>query len=170
MPSLPNPRTILKKRLEGAKAVAVLAVGSSLRGDDAAGLLAAEELRKLLPNEAAPGKARVEIFVGETAPENLTGEIKRFKPSHLVIIDAADAGREPGHVDVIDPDWLTANASASTHALPVSVLTEYLRRFLHCETILLGIQPGPCEFGAPASPPVQAAARDLAAMLADALA
>ena len=44
---MPNLKTILKKKLKDAKKIAVLGIGSALRSDDAAGLLVAEELKKI---------------------------------------------------------------------------------------------------------------------------
>ena len=92
-------RAGLKKKLQGARKVALLAVGSSLRGDDAAGLLVAEHL-KTLPRLK---KDTLKIFMGETAPENLTGEIKRYLPTHLIVIDSAEIGARAGEISLIEP-------------------------------------------------------------------
>ena len=63
----------LKPELKGASKIVVLGVGSELRGDDIAGILAAENLK---------GKTsdKLQVLIGGTAPENLTGEIKKLKP------------------------------------------------------------------------------------------
>ena len=66
-------KTSLKNRLEGAAKIAVLGIGSLLRADDAAGMLVAEEVEKRCGK--TKGKPEVKVFFGETAPENLTGEI-----------------------------------------------------------------------------------------------
>ena len=68
----------LKSRLASAKKVAVLGIGSDLRGDDVAGMLTAEKLFKLVAKKST---SRLKIFFGSTAPENLTGDIKRFNPT-----------------------------------------------------------------------------------------
>ena len=162
-----NLKANLKRRLEGAGRVAVLAVGSGLRGDDAAGLLAAEELEKVLRDRVA--RARFAIFVGDTAPENLTGEIRKFQPTHLIIVDAADVGRKPGHVELLDPDVLTHNPSASTHSLPFSVLVTYLRGFFPFAAVVIGIQPSVRGFGKRPSREVRRAAKRVAALVAGAL-
>jgi hydrogenase 3 maturation protease len=145
----------------------VLGVGSPLRGDDAAGVLAAQMLEKALA-ESAPS-AEVAVFHGYTAPENLTGEIKRFKPTHLLILDAADVGRKPGHIELIDPDVVTHNASASTHALPFSVFAAYLRASFPCDVVILGIQPAGHDFGEKMSPAVAKAAEELCTLILAAL-
>jgi len=91
----------LRRELEGARTVAVLAVGSALRGDDAAGLLAAERLEK--DYKPASGCPSVAVLVAGTTPENLTGELKRLQPTHVIVIDAADMGEKAGHVALIEP-------------------------------------------------------------------
>jgi hydrogenase maturation protease len=117
-------------------------VGSTLRGDDAAGLLAAQELSRLLDKtlKRSTKQPYVEIFLGETAPENLTSPIKEFQPTHLVILDALDAGAKPGHIAILGPDDLGTSATASTHNVSLKLLMDYLRHFLECEIIVLGIQ------------------------------
>jgi hydrogenase 3 maturation protease len=160
-------KAILGEKLQRAERVAVLAIGSALRADDAAGMLAGEELAGLSAHEGAG--ARVAVFLGGTAPENLTGEIKRFRPTHLVILDAADMGREPGCIELMEPAALSLNTSVSTHGLPVAMLADYLRRFTGCEVIVIGIQPETRGFGEEPSEKVRGAARELAAAIAAAV-
>ena len=83
---MPNLEKFLKNRLKEASRVAILAIGSEFRGDDAAGLLVAENLKKLLKVSSRKFK----VFIGATAPENLTGDIKRFNPSHILLVDSID--------------------------------------------------------------------------------
>lgn len=158
----------LQARLAGVRRLAILAVGSDLRGDDAAGLLAAREFERLIRRRQLP--TTVAVFYGETAPENFTGEIKRFSPTHLVVLDAADFGRRPGYTGLIDLGCTgVANASASTHALPISILADYFGKFMSCEFLVAGIQPDGCGFGEPVTAAVRRAARLLASQLADAI-
>lgn len=161
-----NLKKELKNRLSGAAKVAVLGIGSQLKSDDAGGLLAAEDLRKFLLKN--PKKADVGIFIGGTAPENITSEIKRFAPSHLIIIDAADMKGSPGEIKLIDPEDI-GGISFSTHNLPATMLIEYLRQFLKCEIVVIGIQPGSLEFGKKPSVEMTKAAKSLAALILDIL-
>lgn len=160
-------KAILEEKLGRAERVAVLAIGSSLRGDDAAGMLAGEELTGLLAHEGL--RRRVAIFLGGTAPENLTGEIKKFQPTHLIILDAVDMGRQPGCIEVMDATALGLNTSVSTHGLPVAMLADYLRRFTGCEVVVIGIQAGGRGFAEEPSEKVREAARELAAAIAAAV-
>lgn len=132
----------------------MLAVGSDLRGDDAAGLLVAHHL-KGLPRFKCP---RMKIFLGETAPENLTGEIKKYKPTHLVVIDSADTQGAPGKVAVLELDGEILGTSFCTHALPITIMLRYLLKSIPCQIVILGIQPLSMEFNKPATKSVQLAA------------
>jgi hydrogenase 3 maturation protease len=112
----------------------------------------------------------VAIFMGQTAPENLTGEIRRFAPTHVVILDAADFGGAPGEAAVIEPADIRGNPSLSTHNLPLNVLTDYLSAQLACQVLIVGIQPAFSDFGQPLSAAVAQGARGLARLLMDCLA
>ncbi len=134
-----NLKTILKKKLKDAKKIAVLGIGSELRADDAAGLLVAEELKKIK-------NLKLKIFLGSTAPENLTGEIIKYKPTHIIIIDSVDADQKPGFILLVNPEEV-GGVSFSSHMLPVKMIVDYLLESLKCEIIIIGIQPKILTFG-----------------------
>ena len=140
----------LKDRLKSAERIVVLGIGSELRGDDIAGILVTEELGKC-PKDAK----KLKIINGGTAPENFTGEIKNFNPTHLVVIDSANMAKsKPGTIRLIDPEKI-GNFSFCTHRLPVNIMTDYLIKFIDCEIIILGIQPKTIDFGAKCSPEIK---------------
>jgi hydrogenase 3 maturation protease len=141
-------KTILKKRLNKARRIAILGVGSELRGDDAAGVLIADALSKECFNIET--QVALRIFNGATAPENLTGEIKKFKPTHLVIIDSANMDKLAGAVQVINMGRV-GGFSFCTHNLPIKILTDYLIKSIGCKVTLIGIQPKKLLFAAPPS-------------------
>ncbi len=159
--------TKLRTSLQKAERIAVLAVGSEFRADDAAGLLAGKELQRLTDNFC--GEPALKVFMGETAPENLTGPIKEFKPTHLIIIDAADMSQPPGHIELIDPEQVADTGSFSTHSLPLNVLTDYLCRTLNCRVLIVAIQPESCKFGRRPSRAIITAARSAARQIAQSL-
>lgn len=156
----------IHQRLRGATGVVVLSIGSWMRADDAAGLIVGEEVLRLLETRTAG--PRMAAYIGETAPENFTSEIKRFAPSHLVLVDAADVGKQPGHVEILESDVLNGNVSFSTHSLPVRVLVDYVRRFITCDVFIIGIQPASSEFAGDVTPEVTKASKQVAAMLTSA--
>jgi hydrogenase 3 maturation protease len=149
----------LKQKLENAKRVAVLGVGSELRGDDVVGLLVAKQIEKTITKQTTSPEVRV--FIGETAPENLTGEIKKFQPTHLIIIDAAELNKEPGHIEIMEPGTI-GGTSFCTHSLPLAVIIGYLLESFKFQAIIIGIQPKTLVFGAQPTKVVVAAAKHLA--------
>ena len=158
-------RASLEKFLKGAEHIALLAVGSSLRGDDAAGLLIAEKLAATAEIRKLHSKFRV--FVGETAPENLTGEIRKFNPDRILIVDAADAGKQPGEVMLLNPEEI-GGLSFSTHKLPLKLMVLYLQESISCAVTIIGIQPGNLTFGKPLSKAVRVSAGGVAQDIAKA--
>ncbi len=173
----------LKNKLLNAKKVAILGIGSELRGDDVAGLLAAQQIEKDTKGKSVT--PQIQVFIGETAPENLTGEIKGFQPTHLIIIDAAELNKEPGHIEIMEPGTI-GGTSFCTHSLPLKVIIGYLLesfngstgstgstgsprasspprpKSMGCEVIIIGIQPKTLTFGAQPTKEVIAAAKHLA--------
>jgi hydrogenase 3 maturation protease len=121
--------------------VVVVGVGSEMRGDDVAGV---EVVRRLRGALKSPNVLLVE---GGVAPENFTSQIRRFKPSHVILIDATDFGAEPGEVVLAEPDAITGQ-SVSTHTIPLSILAKYLQEQLKAKIALLGIQPARARMGA----------------------
>lgn len=158
-----NLRTVLKNSLPSATKVAVLGIGSDLRADDAAGMTAAEELRKLLLKTKKHLTSK--IFFGGTAPENLTGELKRFKPSHIIMIDSVDISGRPGSVFAFRPDDVGQGVAFSTHKMPARVLVDYLQNSFPCDVTIVGIQPKTIEFGKPMTAGVVKAAKNTAKLI-----
>jgi len=149
----------LKQGLKGATQVVVLAVGSDLRADDAAGLLVAEQLT---PSD------KLHVLIGATAPENLTGQVKRLKPSHLIIVDAADMGDPVGTAKLIASANIGGH-SFSTHALPMKVMIDFILADAPCEVLVVAIQPKSVKFGGPVDPAVSEAVQIVAKAISDSL-
>lgn len=155
-----NIKEIIRKFLADAKKIVFLAIGSPLRADDAAGIIAAEKLlSQNLPDN-------FKVLIGYTAPENLTGEIKRIAPTHLIICDAANSNLKPGEISVISVDDIEG-AAFSTHMLPMNVFIDYITHDNPCKTLILGIQPETLEFGADMTQIVREASIELASIISD---
>jgi hydrogenase 3 maturation protease len=157
---------VLKQKLENASKIAVLGIGSELRSDDAAGVIAAKQIKKIIRRKKSPLK--IKVFIGETAPENLTGEIKKFNPSHLIIIDSADMNTPPGQVTIINPEKV-GGTSFCTHSLPLKVMIDYLRQSCDCEAIIIGIQPQTVAVGSNISKEVGQTVEELAVTIVNLL-
>jgi len=135
--------------------IAVVGIGHELRGDDAAGVFVARGLSPLLA-----GREDFLVIDAGPAPENFTGQLRRFKPDMVLLIDAAQIQEEPGAIRWLD--WRdTSGLSASTHTLPVYVLSEYLVGELSCQVALVGIQALDTSLGAPLSTPVNQAVESI---------
>ncbi|MDD5136908.1 MAG: hydrogenase 3 maturation endopeptidase HyCI [Candidatus Omnitrophica bacterium] len=159
---MPKLEKFLKDRLKTARRVALLAIGSDLRADDAAGLLVAEGVKRLLKKTGR----RFKIFIGATAPENLTGDIKRFKPSHILLVDSVDFHDKPGSIVVLSPRDIGDGVSFSTHKMPSKVLMQYFLNSFECDPILIGIQPASIDLGKPPSRHVIDSSREVASAIA----
>ena len=123
----------LRRRLQGASRIAVVGVGDELNVHDRLGMLAAKEIEGLHLD-------RVRVFHAGTVPESVTGPIRRYRPDAVVLLDAADMGARPGSVAVVQPERIQANL-LSTHALPLSVVMEFLKKDTGARVLLIGIQP-----------------------------
>ena len=125
--------TRLRRRLRGAKRVAVVGVGDELNAHDRLGVLAAKEIEGLhLEN--------VRVFHAGTVPESVTGPVRRYRPDAIVLMDAADMGARPGTVAMVEPEQIHASL-LTTHALPLSVVMEFLEKDTGARATLIGIQP-----------------------------
>lgn len=150
---------------EGGKIV-FLGVGSPLRADDSVGLTIVEQLQAAFP--VTPG-TESRFILGETAPENFSGTIREFGPSHLVIFDAADVEKEPGSIVVISREEI-GGTSFSTHILPLKILADYLVDATGCAVTVIGVQPKLLEFAYPMTSGVKKAAETFVAEVIKAIA
>ncbi len=172
--------------LRAARRLTVLGVGNPDRGDDGAGSVMARQLRKAIekggprrPKRPAPmpppGPARcfaakgveaVQILDGGEVPESVTGPIRKFCPTHVLIIDAAAAGNAPGTIFFINKKRIPED-DLTTHRIPLSHLARYLEETVRCRVILVGIEPVTTAAGATMSSAVKAAVTALVSELAN---
>lgn len=153
------PRLFNQQRAESntTPRTAVLGVGNPFRSDDAAGVLVA---RGLAQRACAADTDRVLIIEAGQSPENQTGEVRKFNPDLVIIVDAAEMGEAPGAIRWILEDEIDG-MSASTHSMPLSILTHYLQLALDCDVWLLGIQVTSNEVGESVSSDVVQAVNEI---------
>lgn len=144
----------------------VLGVGNVGRGDDGAGILAAAALKKKIGQK---GRLRLKVLLGHETPESLTGEIRRFRPGLVLILDAAASRKKPGSVFLLGKKDMAVE-DISSHRMPLALLVDYLEKTVGCRVLVLGIEPRSCREGAPLSAPVRKAVETLASQLAAVLA
>jgi len=123
----------LRDRITNTHRLAIVGIGDECTPPDRPGMHAAREMKK----ENLPD---VEVFLAGTVPESITGPLRRYRPDHVLFLDAADMGARPGIIAVIEPQHIPATL-VSTHVLPLSVVMEYVERETGAGVTLLGIQP-----------------------------
>ena len=138
--------SFIRPELRGARRIVVLGVGNPARGDDGAGLACIRDLRRTRPR--LPSFVR--LVEAGSVPENFTGRVRVFGPSHVIVVDAARAGRRPGAIFVVQPSRI-AHEDVSSHRVPLSWLARYLAETIGCRVLIIGIQPGRTEPGRPLS-------------------
>lgn len=99
----------------------VFTVGAVLRGDDAAGPM----LAKMLEQNPIPGWTCID---GGQTPEDDLAVIRRMQPDVLLLVDAAQMGREPGTIAVVDERDVVSDLLITTHSLPITFLLEDLKK------------------------------------------
>ncbi|ACC98679.1 Hydrogenase maturation protease [Elusimicrobium minutum Pei191] len=126
--------------------VLFLGIGNEVLGDDAAGPYFIKTL------EDNKDKHDFNYIDCGTVLENFANKIIELEPKLIVIIDAANFSETPGTLKQIDMDTI-ANASASTHTMPINVFTAYLQEQMNFapEFVFIGVQAKQLEFGVPMS-------------------
>jgi hydrogenase 3 maturation protease len=134
-------KEILKAR------VAVLGVGSGLRGDDGVGPYLSEKLSTFNSDSFLS-------INGELVPENFTQDLRKFQPKNVIVIDAAFMEKIIGEVEIIRINEITG-ISFSSHSMPLSVLGKYIMHEIGANVYILGIQAGKIDFGSEISEEVK---------------
>jgi len=123
----------IRNALAGAVRVAVIGIGDECSPVDRLGMETARSLRDAgLPREG--------VFLAGTVPESITAPVRRYRPDHILLLDAADMGVRPGTLAVVSPETIRGTL-VSTHSLPLSAVMEYLAADTSAPVTLIGIQP-----------------------------
>ena len=136
----------------------VAGLGNDLRGDDAAGLLAAREIGALLLDNVD-----VEEHSGDVAA--LADSMSRHE--QVVVIDAVVTGAPPGTLCELDPGVAATRSQSSSHGLGVREALAISRALGATPQVrLIGIEGGQFELGTKPSPAVARGASEAAARIA----
>jgi len=151
----------LRKWLSNAQRVVVAGVGSSLRKDDFVGVQIVRNLR---------GKVSQHVYLieCETVPESFMEQIVEFKPTHILIIDAALLGLKAGSFSMVEPEQLVGPI-VSTHFLPLQIFCDYLTKIIGAQIVVLAIQPKDTNFGEGLTPELKKIAKYLIRILSNIL-
>lgn len=152
----------LKEWLNEPRIVVMMGLGNAFRCDDGIGVEVAKHFMKY-----ASGKLKV--FNCEEAPEKFIDQVANLRPSHVLMIDAADLGEEPGSIRLMKSGEMKVGSSFSTHDISLSIIIELLVLDPSAEIAVLGIQPSDTRFGLGLSPPLKKSYRLVIDLLEQAL-
>ncbi len=138
--------TELKKFIAEAEKIAILGIGNDLRTDDGLGLYIVKTIKFDHPNVLIENVGSV--------PEGFARSLAEFGAKRIIMIDAADMRKAPGHVELVTKKRI-GGISISTHSMPLSFLMMYLEQETGGESILVGIQPKSLQFGEGLTPEIQ---------------
>jgi hydrogenase maturation protease HycI len=127
------------ERCAGSR-IALLGIGNEFRRDDAVGLEIIDRLASFIDNRS------ILLVKCRETPESFTGHVKRFGPSCVVLLDAADFNGLPGEARIFELDELEG-IEITTHRPSLALLAEYLRSETAADIFLIGIQPEDREYG-----------------------
>ena len=130
----------------------VIGIGNPDRGDDAVGVQVARQV----------AAERLDVLTLEF--EDPSEALDAWEPEDIVVLtDAISSGGDPGHihvVDVVEQKLPAGNWSAAgTHAFGLAAMVELARslNLMPRKLVVVGIEAGQFDHGAPMSEAVQAA-------------
>ena len=141
----------ISRFIEGARKVAILAIGNPLRRDDAAGYILGKKLR---------GKLNADVYVSESTPENYLFRIIDRGYSHIIIVDSVLVDGTPGTLLVINRDEISEYLFL-THSIPLKFIIDFLVNN-NIKVFVVGIIPKDIDIGEEVSTEVKNAVDRLA--------
>lgn len=152
----------LKNWFANTKKVVIAGIGNPIRQDDDVGVKIVQNLQGKVPENVC-------LLECETVPESYILDIEMFKPTHVLLIDAAFLGLKPGEASLLETEKIEDYPAITTHMLPLKIFCEYVKQATGAKIALLLIEPASVEFGEGLSVEVEAAAKRLTKVLLDLL-
>jgi len=148
----------LKNWFENANKVVIAGIGNPIRTDDNVGLKIVEQLKGKLPKTVC-------LIEAETVPESHLLDIEQFTPTHVLLIDAAFLGLNPGQARLLEPEKIANYSAITTHLLPLHIFCDYIKQATGAKIALLLVEPKSIEFGEGLTCELQEAADSLTEIL-----
>ncbi len=133
-------------------ATVIVGIGNILKGDDGAGPLVCEKLKR--------AKVCAELIDAGTVPENYIQPIIKKAAQNLLVIDAIDFGASPGTIKIFRPEQLNSHV-ISTHTLSPHLFVDMVCQNIKLDVYFIGIQPTQTQLGQPVSSQIDRAIRQL---------
>ena len=134
----------------------IVGIGNILKGDDGAGPLVCEQLKR--------AKVCAELIDAGTVPENYIQPIIKKAEHNMLVIDAIDFGASPGTIKIFRTEQLNSNA-ISTHTLSPHLFVDMVCQNIKLDVYFIGIQPAQTQLGQPVSAQIDKAIRQLSKTL-----
>ncbi len=150
--------TSLQEYLKDAKRLVIVGVGNPIREDDNVGLTILQGLQGKLSSE-------VLLLECEMVPEGYLLDIEEFKPTHVLLVDSAVLGRQPGDADLVKVNEVAAFSAVSSHMLPLRLFCEYIEKSTGAKIRLLLVEPKSMGFGEELTPELQMASAHITEVL-----
>lgn len=154
-------REDLKEFLDDSNRLCIVGIGNDFRGDDGLGPFVINGLSKSIENSED-----ILLINAQSVPENFTGKIRKFNPSHIVIIDAVLMDKKPGTIKLVQKEEIS-QVNISTHAMSLSFFVKYLESDGPLNVIFIGIQPLSMDIDDKLSPIVYDSSKKLINLLKD---
>ena len=137
--------------------IVLMGIGNELRHDDGA----AQNVIKQLHDCDDETILAVDC---QDVPENFTSYVKRFKPTHIILIDAVDFGANPGDFEIFEIQDIES-VGVTTHKASLAVMAGYLHQETPARIFIIGIQPANLSFGVGLSRDVKKAVNSIVGSL-----
>jgi hydrogenase 3 maturation protease len=140
--------------LKDATIIVIIGMGSELRADDGVGLQVVRLLKQYTSD-------RLQVFEGHMTPEAFIKPACQARPTHLLIIDAAELHMKPGSWKLLSVDEIQEGLF-TTHAIPAVEVALEIQRRCNAKVMFLGIQPKSREISLTLSRECQRTAKEVA--------
>jgi hydrogenase 3 maturation protease len=143
--------------LKDATVVVVIGMGNELRADDAVGL---HVVRLLKPFT----HGKLKVFEGHMTPEAYIGPTCASRPTHVLIVDAAELGQKPGAWQVLSKNNVEQGLFTS-HTIPAVEIAAEIQRRCSAAVVFVGIQPKSRDISLDLSRECQKAAEEISEII-----
>ena len=135
-----NLQTGLERWLNKSRKIVIAGIGNPIRNDDFVGVKIVQELRNKVSE-------KVILFECETVPESFLQPIIELNPTHIILIDTAYMGLEPGNIKLVKPEQIIDFSPITSHILPLRIFCEFIKKTTKAKIALLLIEPKNTDFG-----------------------
>ena len=120
----------LEKFLDNCKKIVLVGIGNPLSAIDSIGLDICDYIKKVFPN--------LEVEMALNTPENVLSKFLDSNHTHILVVDAIDAGLPVGTIVFLEPSEVAVETE-TTHTVPIGLMLKALESEGK-RTLILGVQ------------------------------